>query len=85
MYLDLIDKLKVSGATVMGFSLGGWIAAELATKNDAHISRLVLVDAFGMKIGGPSDRDIQDIWTSIPPRCWRPNRPTPRRARSTTR
>ena len=60
--LDVLDKLKVSGATVMGFGLGGWVAAEIAIKNTRNMSRLVLVDPFGIKIGGAFDRDIQDIW-----------------------
>ncbi|MDO9440062.1 MAG: alpha/beta hydrolase [Beijerinckiaceae bacterium] len=66
MYLDLIDTLSLKDVTVVGFSLGGWIAAELATKNNGAISKLVLVDAYGVKIGGPTDRDIMDIWTSNP-------------------
>jgi pimeloyl-ACP methyl ester carboxylesterase len=35
-------------------------------KNDSRFSRLVLVDPYGIKIGGPTDRDIQDIWTLHP-------------------
>jgi pimeloyl-ACP methyl ester carboxylesterase len=66
MYLDLIDALELRDVTVVGFSLGGWIAAELATKNDRAISKLVLVDSYGVKLGSPTDRDILDIWTSRP-------------------
>lgn len=60
--LDLFDELGIADATVMGFSLGGWIAAEMGTKTCAHMARLVLVDPYGIKVGGPFDRDIQDIW-----------------------
>ena len=66
MYLDLIDELSLKDVIVVGFSLGGWIAAEMATKDDSAIAKLVLADAYGVKIGGPSDRDILDIWTSHP-------------------
>lgn len=66
MYLDLIESLELKDVVVLGFSLGGWIAAELATKNSGAISKLVLVDAYGVKVGGPTDRDILDIWTSHP-------------------
>src|SRR4051812_9519094 len=62
--LDLIDTLGLKDVTVVGFSLGGWIGAEMATKSSDAIARLVLVDAYGVKIGGPFDRDILDIWTS---------------------
>ena len=34
IYLDLLDRLDAHDATVLGFSLGGWIAAEMATKTD---------------------------------------------------
>lgn len=63
---DLVDALKLDKAVVLGFSLGGWIAAEMATIDDAFMSRLVLVDPVGIKLGGPTDRDIADIWLSSP-------------------
>jgi pimeloyl-ACP methyl ester carboxylesterase len=66
IYLDLIEKLGLTKLTVMGFSLGGWIAAEMATKDDSRLAKLVLVDAYGIKVGGPFDRDIQDIWLEHP-------------------
>ena len=38
----------------------------MAVKDDSFISKLIMVDPFGVKIGGPLDRDIQDIWTLHP-------------------
>ena len=66
VHLDVMAKLGLDKIPVVGFSLGGWIAAEMAVKNDSRFSRLVLVDPYGIKIGGPTDRDIQDIWTLHP-------------------
>ena len=66
MYLALVDDLKLRGIPVVGFSLGGWIAAEMASKDDSSISKLVLVDPYGIKIGTPTDRDIADIWLLHP-------------------
>lgn len=66
IYLDLIEKLGLKKITLMGFSLGGWIAAEMATKDDSSLAKLVLVDAYGIKVGGPYDRDIFDIWLEHP-------------------
>jgi pimeloyl-ACP methyl ester carboxylesterase len=60
--LDFLDHEGINEASVIGFGLGGWLAAEIATKTCAHIARLVLVDPLGIKVGGPFDRDIQDIW-----------------------
>lgn len=62
LYLDLLDRYKLTGVSVVGFSVGGWIAAEMATKNCGRIGKLVLVDAVGAKFGGPYDRDIEDIY-----------------------
>ena len=62
LYLDLIDSLDLRDAILMGFSMGGWLAAELAVLNTSRFSKLVLVDSVGIKPGGPFDRDITDIF-----------------------
>ena len=62
MMLDLVDDLGLKDIPVMGFSFGGWIAAEMATKDDGFISKLVLVDPYGVKTGKPTDREIADVW-----------------------
>mgnify|MGYP000302368989 CR=1 FL=1 len=66
IYLDVVEKLGLKKIPVLGLSFGGWIAAEMAVKDDSFISKLSLVNPFGVKIGGPFDRDIQDIWTLHP-------------------
>tara|TARA_R110000787_G_scaffold146216_1_gene259961 strand:+ start:315 stop:1103 length:789 start_codon:yes stop_codon:yes gene_type:complete len=62
-YLDVLDALKIDKAVVMGFSMGGWLAAELASISCDRFSRLILVDAVGVKHGGPTDRDIADVFS----------------------
>lgn len=52
-------------ATVVGFSFGGWIAAELAAANVA-MAALVLVDAVGVKFGGREERDIAHFFNTDP-------------------
>src|SRR5262245_40797065 len=66
LFLALIDRLGLKNLAVVGCSLGGFIAAEMATKDDAAMSKLVLVGAYGIKPGGPSDADIADIWVLNP-------------------
>jgi pimeloyl-ACP methyl ester carboxylesterase len=62
LYLDLLDRLDLREVAVVGAGLGGWIAAEIAIKNTARLSHLVLVDAFGIKIGDRETRDIFDMY-----------------------
>ena len=46
----------------LGASLGGWVAADLATKNTSRISRIVLVSPVGIKVGPRDKLDIPDIF-----------------------
>ncbi len=62
-YLDLLDTLDLRDTLVIGVGLGGWIACEIATKNAARLSHLVLANAIGIKPGGRETRDIVDIWS----------------------
>ena len=66
-YLDLLDQLDLSGVTLVGVSLGGWIAAELAVKSTQRLSRLVLANAVGIKVGDRETRDIADIFAVTEP------------------
>jgi pimeloyl-ACP methyl ester carboxylesterase len=62
IYLELLDRLNLKQVDVIGCSVGGWIAAELATKSPASVRKLVLVGPVGVKTG-PIDRlDIPDIF-----------------------
>ena len=61
-YLDLMDELRLEGATLVGISFGGWLAAEIAVKSTSRIARLVLADAVGIKVGARDTRDIADIF-----------------------
>jgi pimeloyl-ACP methyl ester carboxylesterase len=49
-YTNLLDDLDLSGVTVIGNSIGGWIAAEMAIHASPRISGVVLVDAGGLEI-----------------------------------
>jgi pimeloyl-ACP methyl ester carboxylesterase len=65
LYLALIAGL--GGAVhLVGFSFGGWLAAEIAAASCHNIAKLVLVDALGIKIGGRETRDILDIFNTHP-------------------
>ena len=52
LYAALLDELELDGVTVIGNSVGGWIAAEMAVAGSARIAGLVLVDAVGIEVPG---------------------------------
>ena len=62
LYLDLLERQGFGKATLVGSSLGGWIALEICVRCCAAIDRLVLIDSLGVKFGGREDRDITDIY-----------------------
>jgi len=57
-YIDLLDTLGLDRISVVGTSLGGWIAAELAVAHPERLARLVLVGAAGIKIDGVERFDV---------------------------
>ena len=66
-YLDLLDQLDLRDLTLVGVSFGAWIAAEIAVKSTARLSRLVMANALGVKVGGRESRDIVDIFALTDP------------------
>ena len=66
LYLDLLDESDLREVVVIGCSLGGWIAAEMAVKSTARLGQLVLVAPLGIKVGDRETRDIPDIF-ALPP------------------
>jgi len=51
-YLDFLDQLDLNSVDLVGFSIGGWIAAELAVRNTARLNSLTLVGAAGIHVPG---------------------------------
>lgn len=51
-YVALLDALDLRDVTVVGNSIGGWIAAEMALLGSARVSGYVLVDAVGIDVPG---------------------------------
>src|SRR5262245_10229967 len=49
-YVDLLDALGLRSAPIVGTSLGGWIAAEIAALYPERAAKLVLIDAVGIWI-----------------------------------
>ncbi|MEE9276959.1 MAG: alpha/beta hydrolase, partial [Dehalococcoidia bacterium] len=70
-YRDLIEALGLGSVSVIGHSLGGMFAAELAAICPQVVSRLILVDAFGLWI---DEQPIPDFFAmggrSLRARLW---------------
>ncbi|MFI5610300.1 alpha/beta fold hydrolase [Amycolatopsis sp. NPDC051903] len=62
VYLDWLDRIDAHDVTLVGCQFGGWVAAEIAIRSTARLTRLVLVDPVGIKTGGPTDREIADVF-----------------------
>lgn len=65
-YRALLDALSGDKITMIGFSFGGWIAAEVAAGGHPKLDRLVLVDPVGVKLGGREERDIVHFFNTPP-------------------
>jgi len=62
-YLWFIDAAKLGRPHLLGQSIGGWTAAEMATMSPGSIDRLVLVDPVGLK---PETGEILDVFYHSP-------------------
>ncbi len=62
-YLWALEDLGLSRARVIGFSLGGWLAAEMAVMCPQVFERLIVVGAAGVK---PTQGEIADIFLHSP-------------------
>jgi pimeloyl-ACP methyl ester carboxylesterase len=64
LYTSLLDDLGLEDVTVIGNSVGGWIAAEMALLESPRISGLVLIDAVGIAVEGRPVADVSSL--SVP-------------------
>jgi pimeloyl-ACP methyl ester carboxylesterase len=65
VYREVLDALP-DNVAMIGFSFGGWIAAEVAVGGHPKLDRLVLVDPVGIKLGGREERDIVHFFNTNP-------------------
>lgn len=60
VYVALIEQLDLEDVTVIGNSVGGWIAAEMGLIGDPRVSGVILVDAVGIEV---PDHPIADFFS----------------------
>ncbi|WP_218578341.1 alpha/beta fold hydrolase [Vineibacter terrae] len=61
-YLDLIDALGLKGVHLVGSSLGGWVACEMAVRSTARLASLALIGSAGLHLKGVARPDTF-MWT----------------------
>ncbi len=64
IHLELMEALDLRDVTLVGASIGGWTAADLATKNQSRLARIILVAPVGIKVGPREKLDIPDIFAT---------------------
>ena len=57
-YMDFLENNGLENVHVVGQSLGGWIALEMAVRNTSRIKSLTLVGSAGIRIKGQPAADI---------------------------
>lgn len=63
VYLDFIDSLPPDAKVgLVGSSLGGWLALEIAAVYGHRISSLVLIGTVGVKLSGRTESDFVDVF-----------------------
>ncbi len=62
-YLDFLDELGAAKVHLIGHSLGGWIAAELAVRNTTRLASLTLLAPAGVRAKGVTSGD-NFIWSA---------------------
>jgi pimeloyl-ACP methyl ester carboxylesterase len=62
-YLDLVDALGLKDPLLVGHSMGGMIAAEMAALDNHRLSRLALIAPAGLWL---DDHPIPDIFSLVP-------------------
>lgn len=66
--IDLMDGLGLDKPVVVGLSLGGWLAAEIAVHHPERVAKLGLISAVGLWVEGAP---IADLFLASPPEARR--------------
>ncbi len=56
--LDVMDRLEIDSADLVGMSMGGWMAAEVAVRWPERVRRMVLVNPVGLYVEGSPITEI---------------------------
>jgi pimeloyl-ACP methyl ester carboxylesterase len=57
-YLDLLESLDLEGVHLVGHSIGGWLALEMAIRSTARLKSLSIVSSAGIRVKGAPPADM---------------------------
>ncbi len=60
LYVALLDKLDLHDVTLVGNSIGGWVASEMALLKSPRVGRIILVDAVGITV---DEHPVADVFS----------------------
>jgi pimeloyl-ACP methyl ester carboxylesterase len=60
-YLALLERLDAQDVVIIGNSVGGWIAAEMALRHSPRIAGIVLLNACGIDTGSPTTHIVDPM------------------------
>ena len=63
--LEVLDVLALDRVNIVGNSIGGWLAAEIAARNPERVGKLALIGATGLFVSGSP---IGDLFMAVQPR-----------------
>ena len=63
--LEVMDALSLDRVNIVGNSIGGWLAAEIAARNPERVGKLALIGATGLFVSGAP---IGDLFMAVQPR-----------------
>lgn len=61
-YIDEIELRALRDVVLVGFSLGGWVACEIAVRRPTWLSKMLLVDSLGVRAGLVTERSFADVF-----------------------
>ena len=61
LYVRLLEELDVWDVTVIGNSIGGWLAAEIGLLGSPRVGGLVVLDAVGLEVPGHPVTDVSGL------------------------
>jgi pimeloyl-ACP methyl ester carboxylesterase len=61
LVVEFLDAVGIDQGILVGHSIGGWIALDIATAHPERVSRLILVDAMGLDVPSAPAPDLHLI------------------------